>query len=290
MIFGSQPLLSPLAFRFSEDKYCDWDVWKNACIPRLKHASGLGVLHIKQAEPNQNTCVIVGAGPTVSKYIGELRDLSNKSDYDLCAINKVHDFLIKKDIIPKFHVIFENDIENVEQALGGPPHKDVIYYVSSNCHENVFRQLHYFKVVLWHPTIDVPEYLSTIKDIFPDEPMIGGDAGHITFFRSFAIAYLLGCRKYELYGIDSSFEESDHIQGYEGSDVEPILKVWGRKKITGEMRAFKTNATLAFQAYRFIFMCDGNPDLKIRVHGDSLIRFIHQGRFPEQYVGYDGSV
>jgi len=283
MFYGNFPKLSPIAFKFGLDKYEDWNIWKKIAIPRMEHAATLLIEHLKQADRNHETCIIVGAGPTVNGFLDRLKGLRNKPDYTLCAINRVHEFLIQNGIIPQFHVIFENDVEDVEQSLGGPPHKEVTYYISSHCHENVARQLKDFNCILWHPVIDDQNYLRTIKDIYPDEPMAGGDAGHITFFRSLAIAHLLGYRKYELYGVDSSFEESDHIDGYKGSDVEPRIKVWGRKKITGEMREFKTNGTLAFQAYRFIFLCDGNRDLSIRVHGDSLMQFIHQGRYPEMY-------
>lgn len=285
MIFGDLPKLTPIAFKFSLDKYSDWSTLGKICIPRMEYAAALPISHLVQADHNQGACIIVGAGPTVNKFIDEIKETKNKPDYTLCAINRVHEFLIKKEIIPQFHVIFENDIEDVEQALGGPPHKDVTYYISSHCHENVFKQLKDFNCILWHPALDEESYRATVKGIFPDEPTVGGDAGHITFFRSLAIAHLLGYRRYELYGIDSSFEDSDHIEGYKGSDVEPRIKVWARKKTTGEMRQFTTNGTLAFQAYRFIFLCDGNLGLRIRVHGDTLLRFIHQGRYPEMYAG-----
>src|ERR1700719_5026390 len=124
MIFGDLPKLSPIAFKFGLDKYSDWDDFKKICIPRMEYAATLSIKHITQADPSQEICVIVGAGPTVNEFIDELKKLKDKSDHTLCAINRVHEFLIKNGIIPSFHVIFENDIEDVEQALGGPPHKD----------------------------------------------------------------------------------------------------------------------------------------------------------------------
>ena len=283
MIFGDFPKLSPIAFKFGIDKCSDWSDFKKICIPRMEYSVTLPMKHLAQLPPTQGTCIIVGAGPTVNKFIDKLRVIRNGTAYALCAINRMHEFLIQRGIIPQFHVVFENDVEDVEQALGGPPHKDITYYISSHCHKDVFEQLKDYNCVLWHPAINDENYNKLVNEMFPNEPIAGGDAGHVTFFRSLAIAHLLGYRNYELYGIDSSFEDSDHIDGYRGSDTEPRIKVWGRKKITGEMRQFTTNGTLAFQAYRFIFLCDGNRDLRIRVHGDNLIRFIHQGRFPEMY-------
>lgn len=284
MIYGSDVKLSPIAFKFGEDRYQDWNAWKKICIPRMQYAASLPIKHLSQTDQNARTCVIVGAGPTLLNFIEELRSLEAKSDYDICAINAVHEFLIKNGIIPRFHIIFESDIEDVTISLGGSPHKDVTYYVSSHCHENVFKQLKDYKCVVWHPAINDDRYLQEIRKIFPDEPMVGGDAGYVTLFRSLAVGCLLGYRKYNLYGVDSSFEESDHIDGYRKSNSEATIKVWGKKKITGEMREFKTNPSLAFQAYRFILLCDGNRDLNIKIYGDSLLRYIHHGKYPEVYV------
>src|SRR5882672_7489959 len=210
MIFGDFPKLRPIAFKFGLDKCSDWADFKKICIPRMEYAVTIPIKHLKQADISQGTCIIVGAGPTVNKFIDELKELRHKPDYTLCAINRVHEFLIQRGIIPHFHVIFENDIEDVGQALGGSPHKDVTYYISSHCHKNIYAQLKGFRCVLWHPAINDENYNNLVRNMFPDEPIASGDAGHITFFRSLAIGHLLGYRKYELYGVDSSFEDSDH--------------------------------------------------------------------------------
>ncbi len=113
--------------------------------------------------------------------------------------------------------------------------------------------------------------------------MVSG--GYATFFRAVSIGVILGFRDFELFGIDSSFEESSHVDGYKVANIEPKITVWGTDPRTDSRREFTTQGGLAFQANEFISFCKANQEgLSLRVHGDGLVRYLHESRFPEQYA------
>jgi hypothetical protein len=225
----------------------------------------------------------VGAGPSVTKDLNDIAILRKSDTGMVMSVNGAHNWLIENGIIPSIHVLFEHDLETIATSLGGPPHKDVVYYVCSQCSPNIFKELEGYNKVLWHAFCPPQGYQQAIAKYFPGEFMVSG--GFATFFRSLTIATILGFRDFDLFGLDSSFEDSSHIDGYAMADKEQKVSVWGRDKTTGEIKKFTTQGGLAFQANEFIQFCTINqPGLRMRVHGDGLLRYLHEGSYPEQYT------
>ena len=113
--------------------------------------------------------------------------------------------------------------------------------------------------------------------------MLAGGWG--TLFRCINVSIVLGYRKFELFGVDSSFDgDSDHLPGYKMANLEKVYNIWGVDELSHEARKFRSNGSLAFQAYEFLKFCEVNQKaLSIRVYGDNLLRYIHKSRYPEQY-------
>lgn len=247
---------------------------RDLCTPRIEYASSLPIEHLAPTPQNNKNFVIVGAGPTIYGFVDELSYTKNESD-TVCSVNGAHEFLIKRGITPDMHVLYEMDLSSVEQSLGGPPHKDVTYYVCSMCAENIFDELEGYKRVLWHTKISSDEsgdYQRLISSLFPNEPFIS--IGYTSFLKCFGISQLLGYKKYELYGIDCSIpiEGHDHIEGYKEDDSEDRFHVWAIGK-SKELRRYLVNATLMGQAVDFVNYCKGHKDVSVDVHGDGLLGF-----------------
>ena len=277
-------MLRPVTFQF--DKVTEWNEWRKECIPRLKYAARLKqIRHLPELTPHDGNCVIVGAGPSLEQQVDTIRQLAKGGKTFLLAVNAVHQWLIDRDIIPSAHVVFEPDIEDLSLSLGRKPHPDVVYYIASHCPPHVFKSLANYQRVLWHAYCPAQGYQNAIARYFKDEFMVAG--GYCTFFRSLTIAIVLGFRDFDLFGIDSSFEDSSHLDGYKMANIEPKREVYGTNPYTGELRKFTTQGGLAYQAVEFLKFCEINQaGLKLRVHGDTLLRYLHESRYPEQYNGY----
>jgi hypothetical protein len=260
----------------------EWPEVREDYVKRLKNSARLQIRHLPQLEPHEGKCAIVGGGPSVVNFVDQICEIKDGGLNTVMTVNAAHDWLIKQSIIPRIHVVFELDLDDVEQALGGKPHEDVVYYVSSLCHTTISRQLQGYKCVLWHPFMFWQEYQNRLVRFFPGEFMVA--SGYTTFFRSMTIAIILGYRDIELFGIDSSFEGSTHVDGYDMADQERPMKIWAKNPQTGELKEFTTQFNLAFQAWDFLRFCQENQSgLKLRVHGNGLLRHVHELCHPKQY-------
>lgn len=274
------PDLRPVEFKI--EKVVAWEEWRHECLPRLRYAKELKIPHLPQLLPHNGKCAIVGAGPSVTKFVDQIREIGRGPLNILMSVNGAHEWLRKQGIVPNIHVIFENDLEEAKTALGGEPVKGTTYYIASHCARPVFTQLKNYKRVLYHAFLSPQEYQRAIARYFPGEFMVAG--GYATMFRSLTIAIILGYRDFDLFGIDSSFEESSHLDGYAIANREPKVTIWGADPEHKNLKKFTTQGGLAYQANEFIEYCKANQaNLRLRVHGDGLLRYVHESRYPEQY-------
>jgi len=260
-------------FRF--ESIMQWENWRDIFCERLVSTALLDIPHLRILPEHQDSCVIVGAGPS-------LNDKLPKEPNDLImSLNGAHAWLLRNEIVPNIHVLSEYDVEDVELALGGPPDKAVTYYLASHCHPNVFKQLRGYRRVLWHAALAPQEFQQEIGRLYPGEPMV--NAGYATFFKSFAIGSILGYRNFEIFGVDSSCGLTSHVAGYAVADVEPKIKIWAIDPSRNEAKEFTTQGGLAFQAKEFLDLCRAYPEWRIRVHGDGMLQYLHKSRYPQYY-------
>jgi hypothetical protein len=248
-------------------------------IQRLRFYAKQNVRHLPELLPYSGTAAVVGSAPSIGDYLDRIKEI--KQDGLVFSVNGAHNWLIKNDVIPNIHVLFEGDIESPDESLGGPSHPDVYYYICTQCNPSIFRKLKNRNKVIWHYFNEEPEYQQAVAKYFPGEFMVGG--GYTTMFRSITIARVLGYRKFELFGCDASYEDDrTHYEGYHNISNEPKMIVAAGNEMSYLM--FKTTPSLSFQAHEFMRFCEANQDcLSVQVHGNGMMRHLHQTRYPEQY-------
>jgi Protein of unknown function DUF115 len=274
--------LHPAKFKIHSKRVFLWEDCRQECLGRLYAASKYDIPPLVNLPAHNGKAVIVGSGPSLSLSINQIRDHVGKSM--VWTLNAAHQYLVSRGITPNAHVLFEDDVFLVEESLGGTPCKDTTYYICSHCHPNLFDQLGNYRKILWHANFEPQDYQDTIARLFPGQFMVG--VGFVTFFRTLSICIILGFRDFEFYGIDCSFEPggSDHVEGYAIADKEDKLNIYWEDGKTKELRSFRSNGSLSFMAHEFLEFCaQYHHDLKIKIHGNSLLRHIHMSRYPKQY-------
>lgn len=268
-----------------KEMYYDADkteIWRQLVAERqgrLEYAATLKIPHIIELEPHPYKCAIVGGAPSIKNHIEELKTYSD-SDITI-SLNGAHNYLIEHGVTPRIHPLFEIDLKSVEESTGGPPNQNVYYYVCSHCSHSLFRSLKGYPRVLWHCFDEPPEYQALIAKLFPGEFMIGG--GFVTFFRAINIASILGYRDIHLYGCDCSFDgDTSHYEGYQTTNSEVKMVVAAGTK--ENYRVFNTTPSLSFLAREIMRFCDTNQrGIRLTVHGDGLLRHLHQMEYPKIY-------
>jgi hypothetical protein len=265
---------------FNIENVIEWEEWRNDVYPRLAYAASLKIPHLPELQEHEGRCALVGAGPSVEAHVAAIKEIGNGELNIVMSVNGAHDWLLRHGLAPDIHVVFEHDHDDIRTALGGEPHPGVTYYLASICSQCNFQQLEGYPRVLWHAYLPPQEYGSRIAKLFPHEYMVCG--GYATLFRSLAIAVLLGYREFDLFGCDSSFENSSHVEGYAQADIEPRVTIHGSTP-EGETRKFTTQGGLAYQVKELLEFCSNKPGLSLRVHGDGLLRYVHESRYPQSY-------
>jgi hypothetical protein len=141
------------------------------------------------------------------------------------------------------------------------------YLVASRCPPVTFDHLKGRKVVLWHSWAEGPE----MKALGGGKLAVGG--GTTSGMRTINIGYLLGYRKFVLFGYDSC-NNADGIKRFTGEMTGPTMDVYvGETK-----RKFTCNAAMAQQANEFQMVYAVMDDITIDAKGPGLIAAILEER------------
>jgi len=231
--------------------------------------------------------VIVGGAPSIKDHLEDIKKLASDPDNAVFALNFSHNWLIDNGVVPYGCVLFEIDAEPDEFFAAA--HPDVTYFICSHCHQKSFDQLANARRILWHCTPNSVAETAVSEELFPGATQIGGGIG--TFLRTLSIALALGFRNIDLFGCDSSFPEdspSTHVEGYKTSnnvETDAFYVTAKHDRPGATPRKFKTVGYLALQVEEFKLFCQHNHyHFALRVHGNSLLRFVHEQIYPEQYT------
>lgn len=263
-----------------------WDQTQDAAN-HIKYSMSLGLPQLRRRErPRFGRAIIVGGAPSIKDQLEEIRALASDPNNAVFALNWSHTWLIQNGIVPKGCVFFEIDVE--PESVLKAAHPDVTYFICSHCHEKTFDSLKDFKRVLWHsvPNSDFEKKIHQELLAQMADHLVGG--GISSFTRTLVVAMFLGYRHFDLFGCDSSFPESGktHADGYETiMDAETDgFYVYAKSNVSGKAKRFKTLGYLALQVEEFKQLCALNHQFfSLRVHGDSLLRFVHEETYPDQY-------
>jgi hypothetical protein len=226
---------------------------------------------------NDGNAILVGCGPSIETP--EMQDSIRKqwaAGRPIFAIKGAHDFLIQEmSIIPDACVFLDPQdhmIDRIQLAGQWPStHRGCVYFVASQCSPKMFEHLNGKKLVMWHALSNVGE-----KELLKGRMMVGG--GTTSGLRAFNLAYLMGFKRFHLYGFDScNVGENDkkkRVNIHTGGDhATKVIKV------QSDGKDYWCNPAMAGQANEFqdmIKMFGG--DIRIKVYGDGLIASLMEER------------
>jgi hypothetical protein len=140
-----------------------------------------------------------------------------------------------------------------------------VFLLASRVNPEVFDRLKEHKVMLWHSFGSLDE-----AQAYKGHPSIGG--GSTSGMRAITVGYILGYRKFVLYGMDSCLAEDRLTKRFSGEQAGQVIDV-----IVGD-RTFYCNGAMAQQANEFQELFATFPDMQIEAKGDGLIAAILEAR------------
>lgn len=216
------------------------------------------------SKPHEKEVAIVGSGPSVRSQVKKIRSLKKKGCM-IIAVKGAHDFLIEKNIIPHAALAVDPQphiVKCFKRKLDR--HDRPAYLIASQCHPEVFDYLSDQRVILWH-------LLATSSHEFlKGRLQVGG--GSTSGSRGIVLAYMMGFRKFHLFGFDSCLS---------GDNREKLRKVtgemWGGEKekileLVCEGETFYADPAMAAQANEIQDVFAMLEGAKIKAYGHGLIQ------------------
>jgi len=212
-------------------------------------------------EPHGYTAVIVGGGPSMADHVDAINRLADKPTTWIFALNGASAFLTGQGIPVDYQVIADAKPETA--TLIDPEANE--HLIASQCDPACFGKA--MVPTLWHLATD------GIEDNFPaDRRARGGYAlvggGAAVGNSALCLAYVMGFRRFEIFGMDSSHREgASHAYDQPMNRFIPTVDVeWGGKTYTSSV-AMKAQA----EKFQITGQMLKQAGCKLTVHGDGLL-------------------
>lgn len=229
---------------------------------QIRRALSLGLPEITPALcRHDGTFVIAASGPSLVEFVEEIRS-EQANGRPICAINGAYDYLVEQGITPD--IFLTVDPRPMPQNVT-KPQKETVFLLASRVNPEVYDRLKCFRVMVWHSWSTENECHE-----FKGKFAIGG--GTTSGLRAINVGYVLGFRKFSLYGMDSCLAADGKTKRFTGEEAGKIVDVI----VGGEI--FLCNGAMAQQAQEFQTLYNVMPDLHIDCHGNGLLAKILQER------------
>jgi len=212
---------------------------------------------------HDGTFVIVASGPSVVDFLDDIKR-EKANGRPICAVKGTHDWLIENGVTPDLFLSVEPRPRPLKVVS-----PDTVYLLASRASPELFDQIEIAKgkVMLWHAWSPEPEC-----DEWKGRFGIGG--GTTSGLRAITVGYVMGFRKFVMYGMDSCLAKDKDTKRFTGEAVGDAWKI----DVIVDGRRFWCNGAMAQQASEFQELYKGMPDVTIESKGDGLISAILSAR------------
>jgi hypothetical protein len=230
-------------------------------LENIGYALTLGLPELdKITPPHDGTFVVCGSGPSIESTFPQIRD-DQLEGFVVCAVKGAYDFLRGKGITPKYYLSVEPRYRPVKN-----PSANSTFLLSTRVNLQQFKDLEDYPILMWHSwSIEDP-------DFDKGKMYIGG--GTTSGLRAINVGYVMGFRKFKLYGFDSCLGE----RGEKRVGQEKLADYVSRTNVIVGDREFQCNMAMAAQAQDFQSLYDVMDDITIEAIGDGLIPAILEER------------
>ncbi len=231
------------------------------------------LVHIPMDEAHDETAVIACYGPSIQDTWPDLVGQLKFHGGDVFSVSGAHDFLIRRDIFPTYHIECDPRAHKAENLTR--PQPGVQYLIASCCHPVLVDKLVPYDLTLWHMHNGM-DSVAPIEELEPDQFMVhgGGNAG----LRAIAVAYVMGYRDFVIYGMDYSFK--DDGQQWAGKHV-------GKQKTPMEVvcdgEKFLTSSVNVAYCRHFLMMIENAPNATFKLVGNGLLQAMMRAN-NKQYI------
>ena len=251
-------------------------------VDQIRSACERGLPEVGVFEPHERTLALCGYGPSLREFVDELKN----TKADILTTSGAHDVLVDAGVYPTYHV--ECDAQKHKAKLLQKPNDVTRYLIASCCHPDVFENLRGRNVALWHIAHSKEEDAEVDQHVKRAVKVIGAPSSG---GRSMGLAFVMGFRRFMVYGMDSSFpfdesidekEQLQHAGDHPNQDWNS-KHVFRTDPING--KAYYTTLPLLIAAQSFYTIAEKTQG-KFLIRGDSMLAAMVKARDHERLAAY----
>ena len=253
---ASMPLILPvLVVCNTPDEQLHQNIARNAVLP---------LQWVGMHKAHDGVIVLCGGGPSLADSLAEIKRLKSKGA-TVWAMNGAHKYLREHGVDPDAQVLADGKSETA--TLVDDDAKAL--YIASQCDPlTVDRAMSAGRVTLWHLAIS-----EEMDDLFPVErkksggyALVGGGAS--VGNSALCLAYVLGFRRMELFGYDSS-----HKEGASHAYDQPMNQFIPTSEVEWAGKTYIASVAMKAQAEKFQITGQAleREGCTINVHGEGLL-------------------
>ena len=225
-----------------------------------------GFLQVQPYPTNDIETMIVGGGPSLPQHIEKIKQL-RANGVKLIAINGAYKWCLDNGITPSAMVMV--DARKFNARFTQPVVEDCKYFIASQCHPSVFKDLPKDRTYVWHTQAEILKEMleAQFEECYP----VPG--GSTVLLRAIPLFRMLGFKRFHIFGCDSCLEEGKHhaFEQLENDD-EIIIPV----NVSGKI--FNCNPWMISQAQEFIDLIRMIGDeIELEVYGGLLHHILESG-------------
>lgn len=223
------------------------------------------------------TMVFVAGGPSLNKFVSEIKAKCSDPAYDVYTSNKTCQWMLANGMKPKYHVI----IDPMERKTLDLDYEadDVTMVLGLQCHPAVFDEakargrkcLKFLAASTTRKNATVSDAEAAQAAVTPKNPeLIAIGGGSMAGTRMIYLAAALGYRRLEFYGLDGCCDmlANGVVNNYaypkaRGETIIEVEAANGRK--------FHSTVSFARQADELVKLLENLPGLDVVIHGDSFM-------------------
>lgn len=212
---------------------------------------------------HDGTFVVAASGPSLPDFVDAIKAEVAKGR-PVCAVNGAYDFLVEAGITPDLALTV--DPRPMPQNFKNPQ-AETVFLLASRVNPEVFERLKEHRVMLWHSFGSMEE-----AEAWKGKPSIGG--GSTSGMRAITMGYIMGYRKFVLYGMDSCLAGDRETKRFTGEKAGSTFEV----QVGASGRRFWCNGAMAQQGQEFQDLFSSLDGIQIEAKGNGLIAAILEER------------
>jgi hypothetical protein len=220
-----------------------------------------GYREVQPFEVQDKEITILAGGPSLREFKG--------CDGPIITVNGAYNWCIQNGYVPSAQIII--DPRKFNERFTQPVTAGCKYLIGSWCHPDIAKSLPKEQVWMWHSGEFVKEVVEQFARDNGDHisyPVFGGST---VMLRGLPLLYMLGFRKFHIWGFDSCIEEGrHHAYSQPENDKDKVMDV-----LVGG-RTFKCQMWMSIQAQEFVDLVKHMmpDDVQMIVEGNGLIAHI----------------